>query len=77
MVKQQNFIGGEWVAPSTGNYLEIRNPAQLDDIVGYAPASAHDDVGQAISAAAAAQPAWAGRPAPERGAYLAQSGKSD
>jgi len=49
---------------------EIRNPAQLDDIVGYAPASAHDDVGQAISAAAAAQQAWAGRPAPERGRIL-------
>lgn len=70
MLKQQNFIGGEWVAPSTGNYLEIRNPAQLDDIVGYAPASAQVDVGQAIAAAAGAQPAWAGRPAPERGRIL-------
>ena len=70
MEKLQNFIGGEWVTPSTGNYIEIRNPAQLDDIVGYAPASTHEDVTQAISAAAAAYAGWAGRPAPERGRIL-------
>jgi len=70
MEKQRNFIGGEWVAPTSGNYLEIRNPAQLDELVGYAPASAIADVQQAIAAAAAAQPAWAARPAPERGRIL-------
>ena len=66
MDKQRNFIGGEWVAPSNGNYSEIRNPAQLDELVGYAPSSAIVDVQQAIAAAAAAQPAWAARPAPFR-----------
>jgi len=65
-----NFIGGEWVAPSTGDYSEVRNPADLDDVVGYAPKSASIDVDQAIAAAAAAYPSWSSRPAPERGRIL-------
>lgn len=68
--KQHNFIGGEWVAPSTNDYSEVRNPADIDDVVGYAPKSAVRDVDQAIAAAAAAFPAWSGLPAPERGRVL-------
>ena len=70
MEKHKNFIGGEWVAPTGDQYTEIRNPADTNDIVGYAPRSAAADVDQAIAAAQAAYAAWAGRPAPERGRIL-------
>jgi aldehyde dehydrogenase (NAD+) len=70
MQSYQNYIGGEWVAPLTGNYSEIRNPAQLDEIVGRAPSSGLVDLEQAVAAATAAFPAWAGRAAPERGRIL-------
>ena len=29
-----NFIGGAWVAPSTGAYFENRNPADQQDVIG-------------------------------------------
>jgi acyl-CoA reductase-like NAD-dependent aldehyde dehydrogenase len=34
-----NFIAGEWVAPSTGTYVENRNPADPADLIGEFPAS--------------------------------------
>ena len=70
MDKHKNFIGGEWVAPTGDQYTEIRNPADTNDIVGYAPRSAAADVDQAIATAQAAYGAWASRPAPERGRIL-------
>ena len=35
----RNYIGGEWVAPATGEYIENRNPADWRDLVGMFPAS--------------------------------------
>lgn len=70
MERAKNYIGGTWVAPTGADYSEIRNPADLDDVVGYAPKSAAVDVDQAIAAAHAAYPAWAARVAPERGRLL-------
>jgi len=34
MTTFQNFIAGEWVAPSTGNYFENTNPADTSDVIG-------------------------------------------
>lgn len=65
-----NFIGGEWVAPTTGNYAPNRNPASLDDIVGQFPVSGQKDALDAVAAAKAAFPAWAGMPGPSRGRIL-------
>ena len=39
-----NFIGGAWVAPSTGDYFENRNPADQQDVIGRFPASGVADV---------------------------------
>ena len=30
----KNFIAGQWVAPSTGDYFENVNPADRDDVIG-------------------------------------------
>lgn len=66
----RNFIGGEWAAPTTGDWAEVRNPADTDDVLGTVPASGLADVQAAIAAARAAFPAWAGLTAPERGRVL-------
>ena len=35
----KNFIAGDWVAPSTGEYFENRNPADWNDVIGTFPRS--------------------------------------
>ena len=66
----QNFIGGEWQAPSTGNYAPNRSPANTDDIVGEFPVSGQKDAEAAVAAAQAAFPEWSSMPAPARGRIL-------
>jgi len=68
-----NFVGGQWVAPATGNYAPNRNPADVDDIIGHYPLSGPKDVEAAIQAAKDAFPAWAGMPGPSRGRILARA----
>jgi alpha-ketoglutaric semialdehyde dehydrogenase len=68
--KFNNFIGGEWVAPTTGNYAPNRNPANTDDIVGQYPVSGKQDAEAAVNAAKDAFPGWSGTPGPARGRIL-------
>jgi aldehyde dehydrogenase (NAD+) len=65
-----NLIGGERTSASSGATFEVRNPADTDDVLGFAPSSTVADAREAIGAAKAAYPAWSGRPAPERGRVL-------
>jgi aldehyde dehydrogenase (NAD+) len=65
-----NFIGGEWVAPTTGTYAPNMSPANLEDIVGEYPTSGVKDAQAAVAAAKDAFPAWSGMPAPARGRIL-------
>ena len=37
MTTFKNFIGGEWVEPSTGDYFDNRNPADTNDLIGRFP----------------------------------------
>ncbi|MBX7102310.1 MAG: aldehyde dehydrogenase family protein [Myxococcaceae bacterium] len=67
---QRNFIGGEWVAPSTGNHAPNRSPANIDDVVGHYPVSGAKDAQDAVAAAKAAFPAWSSMPGPARGRIL-------
>ena len=66
----QNFIGGEFVASSSGKTFERRNPADQRDLVGVFPDSNAQDVQAAVAAAKAAYPAWKKVPAPRRGEIL-------
>src|SRR5438067_8314281 len=68
-----NFIGGEWVPPTTGTYAPNMNPANLEDIVGDFPTSGVKDAQAAVAAAKAAFPEWSGMPAPSRGRILAKA----
>jgi len=70
----RNFIGGQWVEPSTGETFENRNPARRSDLIGRWPRSGREDVDRAVAAARTAFPGWSRTPAPERGSYLKRVG---
>jgi aldehyde dehydrogenase (NAD+) len=70
MTTYYNIIAGEDVPASTGDWFDVRNPADLDDLLGRVPSSAVADVQAAIDAAQSSFPAWAGMIAPERGKIL-------
>jgi len=49
------------------------NPANLDEIVGFAPLSTREETREAVAAARAAFPAWRDTPAPVRARILAKA----
>jgi aldehyde dehydrogenase (NAD+) len=70
-----NYIGGAWVAPSTGEYFENRNPADHDDLIGRFPRSGAADVERAVQSARRGFVAWSRTPAPLRGQVLQRVGE--
>lgn len=73
--EHRNYIAGEWVAPSSGNYIENRNPADTRELVGRFPASTAEDVDRAVNAAADAFTKWRKTPAPRRAEILFTAGE--
>src|SRR5262245_2994030 len=69
-MEYKNLINGEWKAPSSGEYIENRNPADKNDLIGLFPASSPADVDEAVKAARAAFRKWRLVPAPRRGDVL-------
>lgn len=70
----KNFIGGEWVTPTTGRYLENRNPADTADLIGRFPDSGARDIALAVKSAARGFARWSRTPAPARGDVLRRVG---
>ncbi|MCC6825520.1 MAG: aldehyde dehydrogenase family protein [Acidobacteria bacterium] len=68
--KYKNYIGGEWVAPSSGQWFDNVNPADTSDIVGRFPNSGREDVDRAVAAAKEAATRWRRTPAPKRAEIL-------
>ncbi len=68
--KFRNFIDGEWVEPSTGEWVENRNPARWSEVIGLWPKSAREDVDRAVKAAQRGFESWRRVPAPKRGLVL-------
>jgi len=62
------------VAPSTGSYVQNRNPADTNDLIGRFPDSGKKDVAEAVKAAAAGFARWRATPAPARGDVLKRVG---
>src|SRR5690242_12084022 len=71
----RNFIGGEWIAPQSGSYIENRNPADTRELVGRFPASTSEDVAHAVDVAAEAFQKWRKVPAPRRAEILFKAGE--
>src|SRR5215467_7813522 len=69
-----NYIGGEWVKSSSGDWFENVNPADSNDVVGRFPLSNADDVNRAVAAAKSAATRWKKTPAPKRAEMLFRLG---
>jgi aldehyde dehydrogenase (NAD+) len=70
----KNFIGGQWVAPETGQYFQNRNPADTTDLIGRFPDSGVADVAAAVKSAERGFQLWSRTPAPIRGDVLRRVG---
>lgn len=66
--RYQNFIGGEWTEPRSGNYFENPSPVNGQTFCEV-PRSGADDIELALDAAHKAAPAW-GRTAPAERAHI-------
>jgi aldehyde dehydrogenase (NAD+) len=67
----QHLINGQWLGKAETRRM---NPARPEELAALSPSGTAGDVDAAITAAAAAQPAWAALPAPSRGAILLAAG---
>ena len=65
----QLWINGAYSAESSGNVIEVQNPA-TEEIIDTAPAANAADVNLAITAAQEAFPAWKKIPAAEKAEML-------
>ncbi len=70
-----NYVNGRWVESRSAERVERRNPAQLSDVLGYAPLSSRAEMHEAIDAARQAFPGWRDTPAPRRGKILFQAAR--
>ncbi|MEV5053034.1 aldehyde dehydrogenase family protein [Arthrobacter sp. LAR12-1-1.1] len=71
LITARHLINGEWLG---GADTERMNPARPGELAALSPSGTAADVDAAITAATAAQPAWAALPAPSRGAILMAAG---
>src|SRR5216117_2243940 len=65
----RNYIGGEWIAPGSADYLDLTNPATAEAL-GKVPLSGTRDVDAAVAAAQAAFLKWRQVPPVVRARYL-------
>ncbi len=65
----KNLIGKNWVESSSGNILEILNPA-TGEVIDTVPESNEKDANKAVEVAILGQKKWAKRPLHERGKIL-------
>src|SRR5438552_519012 len=70
MKKFNDFIGGKWVAPESGEYFDNRSPANRGDVIGKFPRSDRRDVDRAVESAKRGFAQWRSTPAPARGDVL-------
>ena len=64
------FIDGAWCDSSSGNTIQIHNPARPQEIVGSITSASVDDIERACAAAHKAFPRWAGLSYAERADHL-------
>jgi len=73
-VRLHNFIGGQWVAPESGQYRPDIDPAN-GEVIAEVPLSSRRDTEAAIAAAAEAYRHWRKVPGPKRGEILFRVGQ--
>jgi aldehyde dehydrogenase (NAD+) len=68
-VKDRVFIGGEWVAPSGPETIEVVNPT-TEEVVGTIPACSPEDADRAVAAAREAFESWSLTSREERAGHI-------
>uniref|UniRef100_UPI00403F00EA CoA-acylating methylmalonate-semialdehyde dehydrogenase n=1 Tax=Paenibacillus sp. FSL K6-3182 TaxID=2921495 RepID=UPI00403F00EA len=69
LIPLSNFIGGEWIASTSGKTEPVFNPA-TEEILAYVPLSSKDEVDQAVRNAKEAFKTWSKTPVPRRARIL-------
>jgi succinate-semialdehyde dehydrogenase/glutarate-semialdehyde dehydrogenase len=69
LLRNQCYIDGQWVGADNGSTFAVTNPAS-GEILAQVPDCTAAETRRAIDAARAALPAWAAKPAKERGKIL-------
>src|SRR5215510_11474745 len=72
MIEIRNYIRGEWIPIRQGREIEIRNPADQDELVGKGYLASAREADAAV--AAEALPAWSRMPVPKRGEIVERAG---
>ncbi|MDX1374460.1 MAG: aldehyde dehydrogenase family protein [Burkholderiales bacterium] len=63
------FIGGQWIAPSTKETIDVHN-AGTGEVMGKVPAGGEKDIQAAVAAARAALEGWSQTPVEKRAEFL-------
>ena len=74
MTEVRNYIRGEWISIRQGREIEVRNPADQDELLGKGFLASAHEAEAAITAASEALPAWSRMPAPKRGEIVERAG---
>lgn len=74
LLRNQNYINGQWVSADSGTVIEVRNPS-TGELVGTVPSMGAEETRRAIEAAGAALPAWRAMTAKARGAIIRRIGE--
>jgi len=74
MTEVRNYIRGEWITVRRGREIEVRNPADQDELLGKGCLASVREAEAALAAATEALPAWAQMPAPKRGEIVERAG---
>lgn len=69
LLRDKNFIGGEWLASSSGKTFEVTNPVN-DKVIGTAQDSTPEDAESAIQIASQSFRKWADVSGKEKGVKL-------
>ncbi|MHB1986455.1 MAG: NAD-dependent succinate-semialdehyde dehydrogenase [Acidimicrobiales bacterium] len=69
ILREDLFIGGEWVPASDGGRLPVTDPA-TGEVIGSVASATVTDVGSAVACAEGARERWAGRTATDRADVL-------
>jgi succinate-semialdehyde dehydrogenase/glutarate-semialdehyde dehydrogenase len=69
LFRQQCFINGQWIDATSGDTINVTNPA-TGEVLGTVPKMGADETKQAIDAANTAWPAWRAKTAKERAGIL-------
>lgn len=70
-----NLVGGAWREAAGGEWLEVRNPADRNEVVGLVPAMLPEDVDEAYRCAADAARKWAAASGIARGRVLLEASR--